>query len=118
MEALIKAFKEEFEGTRVYVSDHVPDQVIAPAVYLVPGDPFLEPHGYNSFLEHWEALVCVSFKDKELGVDQARNISLKVRKAATSVGVQWTGAEAPRWSENETSMQVLVINNLSFKSTN
>jgi hypothetical protein len=64
-------------------------------VVVVPAEPFIEPATHGLVKETWEVLVVVSLKDPEKGIDQMRQISLRVMRAAQPIGAVWRSASSP-----------------------
>lgn len=112
IDALTDALKTEFKN-KVQFSAALPSQVSAPAVIVAPGDPFIEPGTMTLMNENWDVLVAVSLKDAQGGIAQMRNLSLRVRKAAISVGAHWIQASGPRTlPNNQNTSQVVSINSI------
>ena len=97
IDELVAALRSEFAGDVTFMAQ-VPKQVTPPSIVVSPGDVYLEPREIAGPLirEHWVVLVAVSTKNMAGGLNTMRENSLRVRRAASSVGAVWTGASGPR----------------------
>lgn len=114
IDRVVAALKTEFEG-EVAFSDTIPSNVTPPAVIVAPANPFLENTTHGLILEAWDVLVVVSWKEKEAGLKQMRDLSLRVRKAVTGVGAVWTGASGPATSGEVVQGQIMSINGVRLR---
>lgn len=110
---LYAALKAEFE-TDVTFYPNPPPQMDVPSVAVMPADPFLEIATHGAIRETWDILVAVGLADTESAVLTARDLSLRVLKAASEVGAVWGGASGLTVPEVQSSIAV-VINSVSFK---
>jgi hypothetical protein len=111
---LIDALKLEFEDDVVF-SSALPGTVVPPAVIVAPGDPFLTPATHGTVEERWDVLVAVSIKEPAVGIDQMRDLSLRVRRTVVRNGAVWRRASGPRRFNLENSQTVVSLNEVVFK---
>jgi hypothetical protein len=119
IDTLIEALRTEFGGEVQYHAS-VPSTFTAPSVVVTPGDPFIEPRDAagNLVRENWNVLVCVSLKESATGIEQMRELSLRVKKVSRAVGAVWLGASGPRRLASEATgspTQVLSVNDIHFR---
>ena len=114
IDKLLEALTAEFDGDVIF-SAWVPSQLTPPQVVVAPGDPYLQPSTHGTVEETWDVLVVVSVKEPGPGIDQMRDLSLRVRGAAMSVGALWRRAGGPRRSTVENSQTVISVNEIAFK---
>lgn len=117
--ALLAALKAEFADNEpeILLLEHPPAVFSAPSVVVSPSEPFLEPDTHGMVRERWDVLVVVAMKEKGIGVDQMRDLSLRVFRAARSVGAVWRRASGPRRPQGDDARAlVLVVNELDFKT--
>ena len=113
------ALRVEFSGDVTFMAQ-VPKQVTPPSVVVSPGDTYLEPRDVAGSLirEHWIVFVAVSTKNMAGGLNTMRENSLRVRRAANSVGAVWTGASGPRrlaYQQTGDTETVVSFNNIHFR---
>jgi len=116
LDALVAALTAEFTLEIVF-QPSLPSQLTAPSVVVVPSDPFLEPSavgGAGLVQESWDVLCAVSISEVAPGIDQMRDLSLRVRRAASGTGATWRSASGPRRLAGETTAIVFSINEVSF----
>lgn len=114
IDLLVEALRAEFSGEVSFLASY-PSQISAPAVIVTPGDPFLENDTHGAIRETWHILAAASQKEPRRGVETMRDLSLRVRRASSSVGALWDRAEGPRRLSPEDSQTVISINRISFK---
>lgn len=115
---LLEALEEVFDTESPVVFQSAPPATFsAPSVVVTPGDPFLVPDTHGLIRERWEVLVVVGIKERAIGIEQARAISVKVRNAISRAGGLWRLTTGPRVPEGDVSRSlVLFINELDFKT--
>lgn len=114
IEDLLEALVAEFGGEVVFHA--VPPSVFsAPSVVVVPRDPFITPGTHGAVTESWDVLAVVSLKAADRGLSQMRDLSLRVRKAASSVGGLWKRAGGPRLGSATDLSFVVVPNQIDFR---
>jgi hypothetical protein len=120
-EILIAQLRAEFVDVAeesILLLENPPAVFSAPSVVVTPGDPFLEPETLGLIRENWDILVVVAMKDKGLGIEQLRDISLRVRRATIGAGAVWRRASGPRKPQGEDAKAlVLSVNEIDFKTT-
>lgn len=117
IDRLVTALTEEFsqEGKQVQLHLAVPAQFTVPSVVVAPGDPFIEPRSLSEVRERWEVLVVFNSLADDRNVAQMRLNSLRVRRAALSVGALWEQTGGIRRASNEpTDTTALVPNTVIF----
>lgn len=92
-----------------------PSVISAPSVAVIPGDPFLEPETQGLVRERWDVWVAASLKSPDRGAADMREISLRVMRAAHSVGGVWRNASGPRRLAESQTMQIVSVNRIDFK---
>lgn len=117
IDALVTALKAEF--TDVIFTPTIPSTVSPPSVVVAPGDPFLESSTTGAtgmVMERWDILTAVSVAEPGPGIDKMRDLSLRVRRAVSSVGGVWRNASGARRlqgaAENEPT--VVSVNTVTF----
>jgi hypothetical protein len=109
------ALSAEF-GADVSFSGAPPSTFTAPSVVVVPDETFLSPETHGLVKESWEVLVVVSLKDPAKGIEQMRQISLRVMRAAHSVGAVWRSATGPFVVGGDTNKSLVASKNkVDFK---
>ena len=111
---LVEALKAEFKDEVIF-SAALPSTITAPAVIVTPGDPFIAPNSVGVVEEVWDVLVAVSVKEPAPGIEQMRDLSLRVRRVVTSHGATWRQASAPRRVSHEKAQTVVSLNTVAFK---
>jgi hypothetical protein len=111
IERLTTALATEFANEVVF-SEAPPSTVSVPSVIVSPADPYLLPSTRGAVEERWDVLVAVSLKNKAVGIAQLRDISLRVHKAANSVGATWHSASGPRSLLDEKGRSSVISANL------
>ena len=119
IDELVTALRVEFAGDVTFMAQ-VPKQITPPSVVVSPGDVYLEPREVagNLIREHWIVLVAVSVKNMAGGLSTMREHSLRVRRAANSVGAVWTGASGPRRLADQATGDtetVVSLNDIHFR---
>jgi hypothetical protein len=114
IETLITALTAEFDGDVAFYPA-VPSQIVAPAVIVAPGDPFLAPGTHGTISENWDVLVAVGFKDTGEAVTQMRDLSHRVRRVVGETGGLWRQAAGPRRGATESDQTVITVNEITFK---
>jgi hypothetical protein len=116
LDAVVAALTAEFDLEVVFVSS-LPSTLTAPSVVVAPSDPFLEPSTIApGFVEEqWDVLAVVSWAEQAPGLDQMRNLSLRVRRAVSGAGGSWRGSSGPRRMATETSSLVFSVNTVVIK---
>lgn len=111
---LYDALKEEFD-TDVTFYPTIPAVVSPPAIVIMPSDPFLEVATHGAIRETWDVLVAVSIKDTESAVILARDLSLRINRAAGTVGAVWGGAAGLTVPESLQLQHAVAVNTVHFK---
>lgn len=110
---LVDALRTEFTG-EVSFAPSLPSTLTTPSVVVVPADPFLENETFGEIRESWDILAVVSFKDKASGVDQMRELSLRIRNVVARNGGYWQSA-TPRSPIGDDQSKVISVNSIYFK---
>lgn len=110
---LTAALTAEFTGEIIF-AEAVPAVLSVPSVVVSPGDPYLEPSTHGTITERWNVLVVVSLKDKISGLNQMRELSLRVQRAVNSAGGTWRSASGPRTLGDEARLSVISENVVTF----
>ncbi len=110
MEALAAEFNQQ-----VVFYPSPPSTITAPSVAVIPGDPFLEPETQGLVLERWDVWAVASLKSPDKGPTQMRELSLRVARAAQSVGATWRNATGPRRLSDPQAQEVVSINRIDMK---
>jgi hypothetical protein len=113
-QTLEAALAAEFAG-EVLFTPSVPANLSPPQVVVVPGDPFLSPSTHGAVEEQWEVTVAVSVKESETGIDQLRELSLRVARVCQRTGAVWDQAGGPLASTVAQSQTVISRNTIRFK---
>lgn len=109
------ALKAAFADGVVF-SPTIPTTVTAPGVYVAPADPWQEPNTHGLVLEHWDVLCAVSAKEPLTGLDQLRELNLKVVEALHAEGATWRRSSGLRRIANPDNSQIVVsLNSIDFK---
>lgn len=111
---LYAALKQEFEADVTFYPT-IPSVITPPAIVIMPSDPFLEIATHSTVKETWDVLVAVGIKDTESAVILARDLSLRVARAANSVGAVWGGAAGLTVPESIQTMHAVAVNKVMFK---
>jgi len=117
-ERLLEALRTELgAGPEILLLEHPPAVYRPQSVIVSPGDPFLEPATHGLIAQYWDLVVVVSNTDRAVGVRQLRDISLRVRAAAVSVGAEWLATSGPRTVPSDDQRNLIVaINTIRFKT--
>jgi hypothetical protein len=115
LDALVAALEAEFT-LEVVFQPALPTALTAPSVVVVPSDPFIQPRtgAANLVEESWDILCAVNISEVGPGIDLMRDLSLRVRKAASGTGATWRSASGPRRLATEQSNVVFSINEVTF----
>lgn len=113
LDRLLAALRAEFSDVTLYVAP--PKSYTAPSVVVRPGNPFLVPSNHGLVDETWEVLVLVSAAAPDKGVASMRRLSLRIMRAAHSVGARWEGAPEAGRFEDESSAKVALSNTIRFR---
>ena len=108
------ALSSEFSSEVVF-HNAPPATITAPAVAVIPGDPFIEPETQGLVRERWDVWVAASLKAPDRGAADMRSISLRVMRSAHSVGALWRMASGPRRLADSQSQQIVSVNRIEFK---
>jgi hypothetical protein len=111
---LAEALAAEFAGDILYVPS-VPANLSPPQVIVVPGDPYLAPSTHGAVEERWEVTVAVSIKEPQPGIDQMRDLSLRVMRVVQDAGAVWEQAGGPLASTLPNTQTVITRNTVRFK---
>jgi hypothetical protein len=111
-EALSTEFKD---NPKVSFSTSIPNTFSPPQVIVTPGDPFLTNATAGTILENWDVLAVVSMVDRKSGVKKMREIDLRIRRAASTVGATWEQASGPQLPSETDRANVLSVNRLHHR---
>jgi len=91
-----KSLTDLFDTTEVNVYWYVPAALIAPAVIVVPSDPYIEvlAIGKNKFKANFDLTFAVGMQDNQAALDNIENLIFKAI-AALPVGWTYSTASAP-----------------------
>lgn len=114
IESLMAALAAEF-ALDVTFYPAPPSQITAPAVLVIPGDPFLEPETQGIVREGWDVWVVYSVKSPDRGAVDMRDNSLRVMRTVQALGAVWRGASGPRRTTVAYTQHAVSINRVDFK---
>jgi hypothetical protein len=112
-ERLHQALRTEFADVVLHLEQ--PASFTAPSVVVKPGQPFLEIGTNGTIEEHWHVLVVANKAAADMGVGTMRKLSLKVRRAAHSVGAIWEGTNQPEVLKDESKTLAILTNTVRFR---
>jgi hypothetical protein len=110
MEALAAEFASE-----VAFHPAPPSNITAPAVFVVPGDPFLEPDSQGVVRERWDVWVAVSLKSADRGAAEMRDLTHRVVRTVHSLGAVWRSSSGPRRLADPNTQQIVSVSRVDFK---
>lgn len=113
LDDLLEALRAEFAGDVTFHAS-VPSTITAPAIIVAPSDPFLTNDTHGTIRETWDVIVAVSLKDPTRGLDTARDLSLRLRRATGTVGAHWSQAAGFR-VPSDSNLQAVTINTVYFR---
>jgi hypothetical protein len=92
-----KAIIDELETLPANVYWYPPEVVIAPAVIIVPDDPYIEPfvYGRNSYRLSFNVTIAVSSEDNQTALNLIEELAIGIYEAALS-GWAVGNTSAPR----------------------
>lgn len=111
---LILALKAEF-GVEYVVYTSPPSTLVAPSVIIRPGEPFLANGTHRLIEERWQIVVTAKLTAPDSGVGRLREMSLRVRRAVSTVGAMWIAADAPATLASDSSAVLSVDNEIMFR---
>lgn len=121
LDAIVAALTAEFDLEVVFQAT-MPTALTAPSVVVVPSpdENYLEPAtsggvGTSLILERWNVLAVVNISEPKSGLDQMRDLSLRVRRAIMNTGAVWRSATGPRRLAADNSNVVFSENAIDFK---
>lgn len=85
------ALKDEFSQNVAFYPAQ-PGTISAPAVTVVPGDPFITVGTMNTFEERWLVSVYANMTNPGMAVNQLRDNSLRVKRCVSKLGARWAQA--------------------------
>lgn len=112
---LLDALKAEF-GREVTIYGSMPASISTPSIIVAPGEPFLVNSTFkNGIEEKWNVLVSTKMNTDDRGTDKLRELSLRVRRAVTSIGAIWDSGQQPAIPTNmagQVETNVLLVSNV------
>ncbi len=111
---LTAALTAEFDGDVIF-APWLPPTISPPAVVVAPGRPFLVPSTHGGISETWRVMVAVSVKEPRLALTQIRELALRTRKAAQSVGAVWRDSDGPDPTQSPNTQVVVSVTEIALR---
>lgn len=110
---LVEALQAEFGDVTLYLNPSAAVQ--GNSVVVRPGTPFIEPSTHGMVRETWDVLVVVNTAQPDKGVAALRKLSLRVARAAHSVGALWDGAPEVGRFGDDANAKTALSNTVRFR---
>lgn len=115
IDRLVQALQQEFTDVNLYLAPA--KSYNTPSVAVRPGTPFIEVTTHGLVRETWDVLVLVNSNQPDKGVAALRKLSLRIRRAAHSVGAIWDGAADVGQFQDESNTKIALANIVRFRYT-